>query len=110
MDKRWYPVAVSIAIVSCGGDVDSGGPGATGGRPNVHYGVGYTAGGSVGIDAGIPGATGGLVPMPPYGIMPMFTGGSAGIAGAATSGGTLNIDSGVPGTTGGFPTIIYGIR
>ena len=39
MDKLWYPVAVSALVVGCGADVDSGGPAATGGYPDVFYGV-----------------------------------------------------------------------
>jgi len=63
MDKRWYPVAVSALIVSCGGDVDSGSP----------------------------AATGGLYPWF-YGPLPIFTGGSSSTSGGATSfGGTAAV-------------------
>ena len=44
MNKRWYPVAFSMTIIGCGGDVDDGKPAATGGAPNYYYGARYHIG------------------------------------------------------------------
>ena len=74
MDKRWYPVAVSALIVSCGGDVDSGSPAATGGYSAGYYGVRISSGGTPGIDTGTPAETGGVA-MVHYGPA-IVTGGS----------------------------------
>jgi len=101
MDKLWYPVAFSALIVSCGGDVDTRGS--------------TSSGGSTGVDAGTPTATGGanFHPPPPYGPIPVSTGGSS-IGGSPSFGGytftsTAPIDAGLPSSTGGYPTIVYGI-
>jgi len=64
MDKRWYPVAFSVAVIGCGGDVNSGSPAATGGYPSIYYGV----------PVGGTSATGGA-----------FTGGTASVGGATST-------------------------
>jgi hypothetical protein len=121
MDKRWYPVAFSVAIVGCSGDVDSGSPSATGGRFVAYYGPALSTGGSTGIDSGVPAQTGGVTPVPPYGIIPVHLGGSAGIGGTnpgsgnatAFTGGTTSrhtsIDGGAPSATGGRVPVVYGV-
>src|ERR1700690_106637 len=120
MDKRWYPVAFSVAIVGCGGDVDSGSPAATGGLPAAFYGIVISSGGSRGIDTGTPAQTGGMTPMPPYGIIPDFTGGAAGTGGTSpgsgnttaaggTTGRRTGIDAGTPSATGGQWIVVYGV-
>ncbi len=117
MDKRWYPVAFSVAIVGCGGDVDSGSPAATGGLPAAFYGIMISTGGSTGIDTGTPNATGGQIFMVDYGPVSVLGGGSVGIAGknsggsnATATGGSASIDGGLPITTGGHFTVYYGIN
>ena len=82
MDKRWYPAALTLALMGCGGSsdsgtgkpgdggVDSGTPSATGGMPTVRYGVLLTGGTSSStIDAGMASAVGGQVTTL-YGVLP----------------------------------------
>lgn len=96
MDKRWYPVAFTAAMVGCGGDVDKGGPAATGGSPAAFYGVALVSGGSTGIDTGKPAETGGR-PASFYGIR-------------LPTGGTSSVDTGNPAQTGGTtPVPPYGV-
>ena len=102
MDKRWYPVAFSVAMVGCSGDVDNGHPGATGGSPAAFYGIMITTGGSQGIDAGKPTTTGGFNSVPYYGVISPTGGSSA-------AGGSTSIDGGTPAETGGRVTTYYGI-
>jgi hypothetical protein len=117
MDTRWYPAALSLSIVACGGDVDGGNPSATGGAPQFFYGPSVYVGGATGVDTGKPLATGGRTPAPLYGIMPQYTGGAgaggskAGMGGNVTtvpmtSGGTT-IDAGTPSTGGYRPLPMY---
>jgi hypothetical protein len=109
MDKRWYPVALSAAIVGCGGDVDNGSPTATGGQPNYHYGPALS-GGATSINSGVPNATGGY-PVSYYGVI-FITGGTAQTGGtSATAGASSSIDGGAPAATGGRTQIPvpYGI-
>ncbi len=106
MSTRWYPAALSLTIIACGGDVDDGGPSATGGAPQFHYGPNVYVGGATGVDTGKPLATGGRTPAPYYGIMPQNTGG-AGAGGDMTSGGGTTIDAGTPSTGGYQPIPIY---
>jgi hypothetical protein len=130
MDKRWYPVAFSISIVGCSGDVDDGKPAATGGMPANFYGVMIT-GGSAGspntgrafygvlatggrtqVDTGTPSSTGGMTPVPPYGVQPVGgapAGGGGGAAGTQPSGGRAGIDTGTPTQIGGQVTTDYGV-
>jgi hypothetical protein len=102
MDKRWYPVAFSVVMVGCSGDVDNGHPGATGGSPAAFYGIMITTGGSRGIDAGIPTATGGFNSVPYYGVISPAGGSSA-------AGGSTSIDGGTPAATGGVVMYMYGV-
>jgi hypothetical protein len=104
MSTQWYPVALSLTIVACGGDVDGGNPSATGGAPQFYYGPSVIVGGATGIDTGKPLATGGRMPVPYYGIMPQNTGGAAGVGGDTTTSGGTTIDAGTP-TTGGYRPI-----
>ena len=100
MDKLWYPVAASILIVGCGGDVDTGSPAATGGQVSVYYGVSVFTGGSAGIDTGYPTDSGGLVaieygPVQATGGSSSTSGGANSFGGAAATGGvTSAIDAG----------------
>jgi hypothetical protein len=108
MDKRWYSVAFSAAIVGCSGDVDDGSPGATGGGPNNYYGPAvYTGGapqqgGTTSINSGTPSFTGGM-PAAFYGVL-FVTGGNANIGGS-----TSGIDAGAPAATGGRLPTVYGV-
>lgn len=83
MDKRWYPVAFSVTMVGCSGDVDTGSPSATGGQPNVYYGVGFVTGGASSIDTGTPAATGGHIAMVEYGPISVNTGGITAVGGGS---------------------------
>ena len=106
MNKRWYPLALSMSVVGCGGSVDNGQPAATGGAPQYHYGPAF-------IDAGKPLETGGMTTIY-YGVAQYTGGASAGGSdtGVATStqanpmttGGSTSIDAGTP-ATGGYPAI-----
>ena len=110
MNKRWYPVAFSMTIIGCGGDVDDGKPAATGGMPNYYYGPAIILGGATSVDAGKPTETGGATPIPPYGVVPTTTGGRATGTGGATSpptGGSSPIDAGTPATGGYHPVPLY---
>jgi hypothetical protein len=115
MDKRWYQVALSAAIVGCSSNVDNGSPGATGGQPNYHYGPALNGGapekgGGTSINTGVPMATGGY-PAAFYGII-FITGGTAQTGGASVKAGTSSsIDGGTPAATGGMTPIAppYGI-
>ena len=102
MDTHWYPVAFSVVMVGCSGDVDNGHPGATGGSPATFYGMMITTGGSQGIDAGKPTTTGGFNSVPYYGVISPTGGSSA-------AGGSTSIDGGTPAETGGRVTTYYGI-
>lgn len=107
MDKRWYPAAMTVALIGCGGSTDSAGTAATGGidggeptesggGPVAYYGVLFVTGGAPGLDSGVPSSTGGN-PTVRYGVL-IFTGGRSGI------------DSGIPAQTGGVtPMPPYGI-
>ena len=69
MDKRWYPAAMSVFLIGCGGSTFNEGTdsGLSGG----------------GIDAGMPGETGGAGAtggLPPVVYGPMPQGGSGGAA------------------------------
>ena len=127
MKKLWYPVAISVSVASCGGEVnsgqpnpgsggnsgmDTGVPAQTGGRFVVHYGVQLPLGGTSSTDSGTPAQTGGMTPIPPYGVIPTFGGTTSrntAIGGATAMGGTTSIDSGTPKVTGGRGVIIiYG--
>lgn len=99
MAKLWYPVALTVTIVGCGGKTDSDDS-----RPN--------AGGTTQVDTGSPAQTGGMTPRPPYGPPPAMGGASTGSTGGAsyTMGGRSNIDSGTPTATGGRIDItVYGV-
>jgi hypothetical protein len=117
MDKRWYPLAFSISVAGCGGNVDDGRPFATGGAPQYHYGPAFISGGTTSIDAGKPMGTGGMTPVPYYGVM-LSTGGAASSGSDAgvgssvnthpsSSGGSTPIDAGSPSTGGYHPIPIY---
>ena len=103
MDKLWYSVALSAAVMGCGGEVDTAGS--------------TSSGGSTGVDTGTPIATGGytvMIPVP-YGVIPIITGGSGNAYGGSSSLGgqtftsTASIDSGVSAATGGQSTVHYGV-
>jgi hypothetical protein len=120
MDKRWYPVAFSVAMVGCGGEVDRGGPSATGGQPYGFYGpLPTSTGGSTGI-IDVRFKTGTMTTSLVYGLFPNLTGGATGIGGASstsvttttggiTAGGRTGIDAGTPSATGGQVMYIYGV-
>lgn len=126
MNKLWYPVAISMTVASCGGEVnsdssnpssggtanmDTGVPAQTGGQMAAFYGMRWPTGGTSTTDSGTPAQTGGMTPMPPYGVIPTFGGAPStnpAIGGAAAMGGTTNIDAGTPRATGGRVIIIYG--
>ena len=126
MKKLWYPVAISVTVASCGGEVDAGhsspgsggttsmdtgAPANTGGRFVVYYGVQLPTGGTSNTDSGTPAQTGGMTPMPPYGAIPAFGGTTSrntAIGGAAAMGGTTSIDAGTPKAMGGQVIYIYG--
>jgi hypothetical protein len=125
MKKLWYPVAISVTVASCGGEVnsdhpkpasggtpgtDTGVPAQTGGHFAVYYGA-WSTGGSSSTDSGTPAQTGGMTPMPPYGAIPTFGGTTSthtAIGGAAAMGGTTSIDAGTPRASGGQVIYIYG--
>ena len=118
MNKHWYPLALSMSVIGCGGSVDDGRPAATGGAPQYYYGPALISGGATSIDTGKPTQTGGMTPIPPYGVMPQPTGGAAagGSGGNAgngtnvnppTSGGSTTIDAGTPATGGYRPLPVY---
>ena len=122
MDKRWYPLALSISVAGCGGNVDDGRPSATGGAPQYHYGPAFILGGTTSIDAGKPMGTGGMTPVPYYGVpyygVMLSTGGAASSGSDAgvgssvnthpsSSGGSTPIDAGSPSTGGYHPIPIY---
>jgi hypothetical protein len=126
MAKLWYPVALAVAMVGCGGDVDSssgspstggvdtGSPNQTGGQPVVHYGVQAPVGGKTSIDSGLPIQTGGMTPIPPYGVIPILTGGApeaggTGTNAVASAGGHASIDTGTPTASGGMFITLYGV-
>ena len=69
MDKHWYPVAFSLSMVGCAGNVDDGTPTATGGLSQTYYGVMIT-GGSTGVGSSLRSSGG----QPLYGML-MTTGG-----------------------------------
>lgn len=106
MVKRWYPAALSMAIIGCGGSVDDTGAGSSGGQPATG-----------GVDTGIPKVTGGF-PASFYGAFPAFGGISAvvtqqGGTGTAT-GGFPSINAGAPATGGqsfgvGGLAVSYGV-
>lgn len=105
MDKIWYPVAFSVLIVGCGGEVDTD--------------KSSTSGGSTSVDDGTPTASGGtaMVLPPPYGVLPSAYGGASGTGGStftltaqSTRQVATPIDAGVPTATGGGPTHLYGVR
>jgi len=126
MKKLWCPVAISMTVASCGGEVDAGHPSSgsggttsmdtgvpaqTGGRFVGYYGVQWPTGGTSSTDSGTPAQTGGTTPIPPYGVIPTLGGATsenAVIGGAAAMGGTTSIDAGTPKAIGGRIIIIYG--
>src|ERR1700690_4210193 len=72
MDKRWYPAALTAALVGCGGSTDNGGTGS--------------APGAGGVDAGMPVLTGGMVGVY-YGVAfygPIPVGGASGLGGSTS--------------------------
>lgn len=95
---KWYPAAVTLLVIGCGGSTDNG-----------NYAPGSGTGGTTPIDSGTPSNTGGS-PVYFYGIRP--TGGDAGTGGSSTTptGGTSSVDSGTPTSTGGSQGTLYGIR
>lgn len=77
MDKRWYPVAFSAALVGCSGELDKGHPIETGGFATAYYGVMLPTGGSSAVDTGVPKHTGGgPVIVPYYGVIAPLAGGA----------------------------------
>jgi len=93
MHVQWYPTAVTLVILGCGGTANTTPGQEQGGSP---------------FDAGLPMETGGT-PSVRYGIL--VTGGTGAQAGAGALGGhdAGGIDSGVPNQTGGMPTNKYGV-
>lgn len=120
MNKRWYPVAFSAAVVGCGGEtfssgagtggsssIDGGTPTSTGGFYGVAYGVMRPSGGNASIDSGAPSTVGGTAATL-YGIIIPGTGG-AHVIFTVPQGGSTSINTGTPSTTGGRSIVyIYG--
>jgi len=92
MQKQWYPTAVTLVLLGCGGTANT--------TP------GQEQGGAT-FDAGSPMETGGM-PSVRYGIL--VTGGTGTQARASALGGnTGGIDTGVPSQAGGMPATKYGM-
>ena len=76
MKSTWYPIAFSVVLTGCGGDVDSGSPAKTDG-----------------------------IFVPPYGPIPIYTGGSVGIGGGPGVGGQSSF-GGVTASSTACPTVV----
>ncbi len=107
MVKHWYPAAISIALIGCGGSVQDTGAGSSGGQGPQSTG---------GVDNGVPKAVGGY-PTGYYGPFFAMAGNSSVVTdtgGAAATGGVPSINTGVPATGGqnlgvGGYAVIYGV-